>query len=171
MIDNDMTIDERKTIRKELLRKVFPSFTITLFIFHIIVFVAIFITGFEMLFFALSLISIIIGLLSFLIFTKSLRNDLKSNIIRLDSGVVIKKDHRVDYEPGSATMPVTLLSIFTLKIFTREMKQIDFYTACIDDEIFDLDKSDYEKTEIGEKIWIRRSYHSGLFLKLEKNKN
>jgi hypothetical protein len=171
MIDNLMTIDERKVIRKELYSKVFPSLTITLFIFLIIIFVAIFNIGFEILFITLSFLSLIIGLLAFLIFTKSLRKDLKSNVIKLDSGVVTKKEHIVDYEPGSATLPVTILSIFTLKIFTREMKQVDIYTACINNEIFDLKKDDYEKTEIEGKICIRKAYHSGLFLRLEKYNN
>jgi hypothetical protein len=171
MTVNVMTTGDRKIIRKELYCKVFPALTIALFSFLIDIFIAIFNIGFEILFFTLMFLSIIIGLIAFLIFTKSLRKDLKSKVIRLDFGVVTKKTHRVDYEPGSATMPVTILSIFTLKIFVREMKQVDIYSASINDEDFDLIKEDYEKTEIGGKICIRKAYQSGLFLGLERVNN
>jgi len=166
-----MNTEDRNAIRKEMYSKIFPSLTITLLLFLIIIFVAIFNVGFGLLFITLMVLSIIIGLIFFLIFTKTLRKDLQLNVIKLDPGVVTKKDHRVDYEAGSATMPVTILSIFTLKILTREMKQIDIYSATINDENIDLNKIDYDKIVIGETIGVRKAYHSGLFLSLDKINN
>jgi hypothetical protein len=163
-----MTNQERKKVMKELLSKVFPSLTVTLFIFLIILLIAALKINFGIYFILLSLGSIIIGFLVFRVSSKNLFQDLQINKVKLINGFVKDKKYRFDYEAGSVTVPVTIFTILTPKVFTREMKKIDIYTVWINDDEFYLEKEDYEKTEVGKEIFIRKSYYSGLFLGLEK---
>jgi hypothetical protein len=164
MIDFDY-----KKLKKEIWSKASFSVGIVLVIFLAAFLIAILGTGFGLLFFSISAVSIIIGLIIFLSITKKLRMDLISGKVKTVDRVLKDKCYRIDYEPGSATMPVTILSFLSLKIFNREMKQIDIYMAITEEEQFDITKDEFERIEIGEKIIIRRGYYSDLYLGIEKN--
>ena len=168
MKDLTMTNIEKKKVQKDLLSKVFPALTLTLFLFLIVLLIAALKINFGILFIILSLLALIIGVLIFIVISKKLRQDLKINKVKLITGLVKDKKHRIDYEAGSATVPVTIWTLLTPKVLFREMKQLDIYTAWINNEKLDLVKEDYNKVEVGEEVIIRKAYFSDIYLGLEK---
>jgi hypothetical protein len=113
------------------------------------------------------LVSVGVGLYIFYITSKKLRYDLKTGEIKKITKILINKDLKIDYEPGSATMPVTILSFLTPKIFKGEMRQVNIYKAWTDEGEFLITKEEFEKINVNDKILVRRGYHSDLFLGIE----
>ena len=112
--------------------------------------------------------SFIIGFVAFLILSSKLRKDLSAKKTILEKGTISNKTHKIDYEPGSVTLPVTILSFLTPKIFKREMKQINIYSVSINNMKIELTKEDFDNVEEGKEIHIKRAFYSNIFLGLEK---
>ncbi len=157
-----------KVIRTALLMKVFPSTTIALSLFFITFLLSIFAISYGSLFIILTFLSILAGIVVFFILTSKLRKDLSTEKTTYEKGTITNKTHKIDYEAGSVTMPVTILSFLTPKIFKREMKQINIYSVSINNMNFELTKEDFEKAEEGKEIYIKRAFYSNMFLGLEK---
>ncbi len=162
-----MSKKECKVIRNALLSKIFPSVAIALSLFFITFLLSIFAISYGSLFVILTIISILAGIVAFFILTGKLRKDLAIKKTSFEKGIITNKTHRIDYEAGSVTMPVTILSFLTPKIFKREMKQINIYTVQINNMILELTKEDFAKAEEGKEIYIKRAIYSKIFLGLE----
>lgn len=148
--------------------KVFPSTTIALSFFFITFLLSIFSISYGSLFIILTFLSILAGIVAFFILTSKLRKDLSTKKTTYKKGIITNKTHKIDYEAGSVTMPVTILSFLTPKIFKREMKQINIYSVSINNMKFELMKEDFDKAEAGKEIYIKRAFYSNMFLGLEK---
>ena len=112
--------------------------------------------------------SFMIGFVAFLILSSNLRKDLSAKKTILEKGIITNKTHKIDYEPGSVTFPVTILSFLTPIIFKKDMKEMNIYSVLIGNMKFELTKEDYDKAEEGKEIYIKRALYSNLFLGLEK---
>jgi len=163
MIKNDF-----KVIRTALLMKVFPSTTIALSLFFITFLLSIFAISYGSLFIILTFLSILAGIVAFFILTSKLRKDLSTEKTTYEKGIITNKTHKIDYEAGSVTMPVTILSFLTPKIFKREMKQINIYSVSINNMKIELTQEDFDNVEEGKEIHIKRAFYSYIFLGLEK---
>lgn len=163
-----MNEKDHRIVRSALLMKIFPSLTLALFLFLITFLLSIFIISYGLLFVILSSLSVLSGIVTFLITTAGLRKDLSARMVTYQKGSVSSKTHKRDYEAGSATMPVTIFSILTPKIFKREMKEMNIYSVVIDNVKYELTKEDYDKAEEGKEIFIKRALYSNIFLGLEK---
>ena len=168
MPEEVMSKRDCKVLRAALLRKIFPSATIALSLFLITFLLSIFAISYGYLFIILTSISVLMGIFVFFILTSNLRKDLSAKKPTFEKGIVTNKTHRIDYEPGSVTLPVTILSFLTPQIFKREMKEINIYTAFINNIQIELTKEDYDKAEEGKEIYIKRALYSNIFLGLEK---
>jgi hypothetical protein len=164
-----MTDRDKKTIKGEIISRIFSAITYVLMTFLIAFLIAVFQDKFGLLFLGLSALSVITGVLLFIYTSRKLRSDLKDGKVTLIRKVLKDKNYRIDYEPGSATMPVTILSFLTPSIFSRKMKQVDIYTAWTEEEKYDITKEDFDKIEIGDEIIIKRAYNSDIFLGIENN--
>jgi hypothetical protein len=127
MIEELMSKRDCKVIRMALLRTIFPSLSIALTLFLITFLLSIFVISYGSLFIILTLMSFIIGFVAFHILSSKLRKDLSAKKAILEKGIITSKTHKIDYEPGSVTFPVTILSFLTPKIFKREMKEMNIY--------------------------------------------
>ena len=86
----------------------------------------------------------------------------------LEQEIVQQKVYKKDYEAGSAAIPVNLFSfLFIKKIAKMEMKELHICYLVVKDEIMHVDKSLFDKIEIGDTIIIRRAHNSKLFLGVE----
>ena len=167
MLEELMSKRDCKVIRMALLRTIFPSLSIALTLFLITFLLSIFVISYGSLFIILTLMSFIIGFVAFLILSSKLRKDLSAKKAILEKGIITSKTHKIDYEPGSVTSPVTILSFLTPKIFKREMKEMNIYSVLIGNMKFELTKEDYDKVEEGKDIYIKRALYSNLFLGLK----
>lgn len=164
-INQKLTEKEIKFINRVFWRQTFPSLTVTLFLFLILFVYSSLNNLFGLVFIFLTMISVAIGIFVFFIITRKYRLDLKSGQVILEQEIVEDKIYKLDYEPGSATFPVNLLSVlFIKKISKLEMKEIHIYYINVKGERIDLDKNDFEKVEKGQPIIIRRTPNSNLFL-------
>jgi len=168
MIEKLMSKRDCKVIRMALLRTIFPSLTIALSLFLITFLLSIIAISYGSLFVILTLMSFMMGFVAFLILSSKLRKDLSAKKTILEEGIITSKTHKIDYEPGSVTFPVTILSFLTPKIFKRDMKEMNIYSVLIGNMKFELTKEDYDKAEEGKEIYIKRALYSNLFLGLEK---
>lgn len=166
--NNKLTEKEIKFLKRTLLSQIFPSLTVTLFLFLILLVYSSINNKFGFVFISLTVISVIIGTIVFFIITRKIRLDLKTGEVIQEKEIIEDKIYKLDYEPGSATFPVNFLSIlFINKISQLEMKEVHIYYIKIKGERIDLDKNDFEKVEKGQPIIIRRTPNSNLFLSVE----
>lgn len=156
---------ELKILRKACLRQFFPSLFAALFLFLILLIYSSLNNDFGWLFYSLLIASALAGITVFLFLTRKYRADSKSGNVKLIEEMVEDKVSRLDYEPGSATVPVNLLSaLFYKKIFLREMKEVHIYYAIVGSERIDLCRADWDFLEKGQPIILRRAPKSNLFL-------
>jgi hypothetical protein len=163
MLEND-----KKTIKQEILSKISLSISLFFFLNMIFILIASLEIGFGLLFLILIVVSVALCAFVFSMTTRKLRIDLKSGKVNRIVKLLINKEFKVDYEPGSATMPVTILSFLTPKIFNREMKQVDRYKAFFDDEEFLITKEEFDEITINKEVAIRKGFYSDLYLGIEK---
>jgi len=162
---SEMTKKDLKTLRQAIWQQVFPSLAIVLFLFLVVFIYSSINNNFRWMFIFTTCISIVLGLVIFLVITRKYRMDLKYRGVKFHKEIVEEKMYKLDYEPGSATVPVNFLSLlFFRKIFLREMKEMHLYYIVVQGERIYLDKNDYEKVEKGKPIIIRRLQNSNLFL-------
>ncbi|HOY32558.1 MAG TPA: hypothetical protein PKW80_11825 [Bacteroidales bacterium] len=163
--NNKLTEKEIKFLKRTLWRQIFPSLTITLFLFLIIFVYSSLNNNFGLVFISLTFSSVIIGTIVFLIITRKYKLDLKTGQVKQENEIVEDKIYKLDYEPGSRTFPVNLLSIlFIKKISQTEMIEMHIFYIMVKGERIDLDKDDFQKAEKGQPIIIRRTPISNTFL-------
>jgi hypothetical protein len=163
-----MTNADMKILTKDYLSKIFPSSGIFLFVFLIIFIYSSFNQNFGLQFFILTTFALILGIVIFYLITQKHRLDLKDKHVKLQNEIVEDRIYKLDYEPGSATVPVNLLSLFFFKkIFMREMKEMPIYYIVIKGERIYLDKTNFDRTEIGKPIKIRLTENTNIFLGLK----
>jgi len=115
----------------------------------------------------ISLAFLIGGIVSYLI-TKKHRQDLKMKSVITERAIVKEKSYKLDYEVGSASQPVNLLSFFSIKsIAQREMKELQVYSISINEERFFIEEELYNKIKEGDTVLIRRAANTKLFLGIE----
>ena len=161
------TMNERdlKTLRIDYLRNIFPSASLTLVLILIIVLYHGINKNSGQLSLLLVLFAFIVGSVVFIFLTRNHRLDMNLRKVSIERAIVEDKEYKLDYEAGSATLPVNLLSfIFIKKISQREMKELHIHSVVVNGEKFYLDKISFDKTEIGGDIIIRRAENTKLFL-------
>jgi hypothetical protein len=160
-----MSEEDARMIKSDYMQKIFPSLAVSFFLFLIIFIHSSFSHQFGFVFLTLTILCILIGLFCFALLTKNHRYDLKLKGISLQEEMVEDKVYKIDYEPGSASVPVNMLSIIFLKtILNREMKKVDIYYIIIGGEKVYLTQSDFEKVEIGKQVIVKRTLRTKLFL-------
>jgi hypothetical protein len=164
--ENEYELNEsdRKVVMKNLLNQVFPSLAITLLIFLVNLIYSGLNHSFGLLFVFLTGIAIFSGVIAFLLLSKKYRSDLKINTVKFEEVKVDKINYRVDYEPGSASMPVNIFSFLFPKIYNRAMKEIHIYEIMINGELFYIEKEEYNMIREGATVSIKRAFHSNLYL-------
>ena len=160
-----MTETDLKKLRLDYLRNIFPSAMVSL----VLILIILIYSGLNKnsaLFILLSIsLAFLVGFVVFILITRKHRLDLKLRKVSIERAVVEDKSFKLDYEAGSASLPVNLLSfIFIKKIAQREMKELHIYSVIVAGEKFFLDKINFDKTEIGGNILIRRTENTHLFL-------
>ena len=161
------TMNERdlKTLRIDYLRNIFPSASLTLVLILIIVLYHGINKNSGQLSLLLVLFAFIVGSVVFIFLTRNHRLDMNLRKVSIERAIVEDKEYKLDYEAGSATLPVNLLSfIFIKKISQREMKELHIHSVVVNGEKFYLDKINFDKTVIGGDILIRRAENTKLFL-------
>ena len=164
------TMNERdlKTLRIDYLRNIFPSASLTLVLILIIVLYHGINKNSGQLSLLLVLFAFIVGSVVFIFLTRNHRLDMNLRKVSIERAIVEDKEYKLDYEAGSATLPVNLLSfIFIKKISQREMKELHIHSVVVNGEKFYLDKISFDKTEIGGDILIRSAENTKLFLGIE----
>ena len=163
-----LTDKEIKVINRMIWRQTFPSLTCVLFLFLIIFVYSSLNNTFGLPFILLTILSAIIGVVVFLIITRKYILDLREGQVKQIEEVVEDKVYKLDYEPGSRSLPITILSIFHLKkIAQMEMNEMHIYYIIVNGERIDLEKTDFERVNKGMPIIIRRTFNSGIFLGLQ----
>lgn len=161
----NMTLEDLKKVRLDFFSKIFPSSVVTLFLFLIVFIYSSLNNNFGLTFILVVILSLLFGALTFIFLTKSHRIDLSRKEVFLESKIIEDCVYKVDYEPGSATVPVNLLSLLFFKqIFMRKMKELHIYYIVVDSERIYLEKEEFEKTEKGKQVFIRKAKHSGILL-------
>ncbi len=136
-------------------RQTFPSLTCVLFLFLIIFVYSSLNNTFGLPFILLTILSAIIGVVVFLIITRKYILDLREGQVKQIEEVVEDKVYKLDYEPGSRSLPITILSIFHLKkIAQMEMNEMHIYYILVNGERIDLEKSDFERVDKGMSMYI-----------------
>lgn len=163
--NNKLTEKEIKFLKRTLWRQIFPSLTVTLFLFLILFVYSSITNNFGLVFISSTLIFVLIGTIMFYIITRKFRLDLKTGLIKQEKAIVEDKIYKLDYEPGSRTFPINIFSIiFIKKISQIEMKEMHIYSIIVKGERIDIDKKNFERIEKGKPIIIRRTPNSNLFL-------
>jgi hypothetical protein len=161
----NMTVEDLKKLRLDFFRNIFPSSVVTLFLFLIVFIQASLKNSFGLTFTFLTILTILIGTIAFHYLTRKHRIDFKEKKVLLEPKIIEDCVYKVDYEPGSATVPVNLLSLLFFKqIFMRKMKEIHIYYIVVDGERIFLEKEEFEKTEKGKQIFIRKAEQTELYL-------
>ena len=167
----ELTKEETKIIKKELLRKIFPSITITLALFLIVFLVFTFRNSYGNQFVYLSISTILGGILSFLIFTLNLRKDIAGKTVYLEETIIEEHIHAEVYEPGSGALtPAALLAplFFSEDQIRTRNKKFDMYYVKIDGEKYYTKKEIFEKVRKGSSIYIKRAPSSKLYLGIQE---
>lgn len=163
-----MTETDLKKVRYDYRMNIFPSAMVTL----VLILITLIYSGLNknsgLSSILLIFITLIVGIVVFILITRKHRLDMKLRKISVERVVVAGKEYKLDYEAGSASLPVNVLSfIFINKIARREMKELHIYCIVVGGEKFYLDKINFDKTEIGGNILIRRTVNTRLFLGFE----
>lgn len=163
-----MTEEDLKILRRDYLRNIFPSATVSLFLIFIALIYSSLDNKFGIFFIFLPSLSIVIGFIGFLFITRLHRLDLKLKVVSIENAIIENKEFKVDYEAGSASTPVNLLSfIFMKDISQRKMKEMHFYTINVKGEKLKVNKAVFDKIKIGDKIRIPRIENTKIFLGVE----
>ena len=162
---------ERIKLRKAIHWKIFPALTVTLFLMLILLVYSSLQNSFSALFLVLTIVALLAGTVVFLLLTTKYRQDLRNGIVEVESQKVTKKGYELSYEPGSATVPVNILSIFFFrKLLKQEMKPIHSYYIFLGDRRLDLEKSEYLRIEEGQVLFLRWAPKSKMLLGLSEMK-
>ena len=161
----NMTANDLKKVRLDFFSKIFHSSVVTLFLFLIVFIQSSLKNSFGLSFTILTILILLIGTITFHFLTRKHRIDFKEKKVLLEPKIVEDCVYKVDYEPGSATVPVNLLSLLFFKqIFMRKMKEMHIYYIVVDGERIFLEKEEFEKTEKGKQIFLRKARKSELYL-------
>lgn len=160
-----MTIQDLKKVRRDFIHKIFPSLVVTLVIFLMVFLYACFARDFGWIFLLLTSLSVVSGMIAFILFTAKHRKDLREKKVLLEEKMVDGRVEKVHHEPGSATVPVNLFSIFFIRqILMRTMKEEHVYYIVAGGEKVVLEKSEFDLTAEGQPTIIRKALYTGIFL-------
>ncbi len=163
-----MTDSELKIIQKEKWRQIFPASMIFLFLFLILFIYSSLKNEYGTMFLVLLSFSLVISIISFLMLVRKYNEDLKIQKVDLIEKIVEDKVYKVDYEPGSASIPVNLLSLFFIKsLLKRKMKEVHLYYLVIEGEKLYIDQNQFEKAEVSKPIIIRQTSIAKVFTGLQ----
>lgn len=163
-----MSEKELKTLRHAYLWKLFPALTLFLFLALVILIYTGLNRSSGLVTLLLTVSAFLAGSLVFFFTTRDHRLDLQLRRVSVEKAVVEAKKHKLGYEPGSATVPVNLLSmLFIKKIASRKMKELHIYSIIAAGETYYTDKISFKKAETGSAILIRRAENTKLFLGIE----
>ena len=152
---------EKKLLIKQKWSKLFPAATVFLALALVIFVLAIFKIGFGFEFAVLSFFALFTGIIIFILLTRKINEDLKNGRVNLIEKLVEDKVYKIDYEPGSASMPGNLFS-------NSEMRELHIYYVVLDGEKIYINKDDFEKAEINKPIFVRQTQIAKVFLGLQK---
>jgi len=163
-----MSEKELKMVRHAYIWKLFPTVTLFLFLALVILIYTGLSRSSGLTTFLLTVSAFISGSFVFIFTTRNHRLDLQLRRVSVEKALVEDKKHKLDYEVGSATVPVNLLSFqFINKIASREMKELNIYSITAGGEEYFPDKISFNKIETGSIILIRRAENTKLFLGIE----
>jgi hypothetical protein len=166
--EGTITDRELKILKREKWRKIFPSATVSLFLFLIVFIYSSIEDKFGLVFISLSILSILIGTIIFQFAVRNYNKDLKNKKVNLIQESVEDKVYKLDYEPGSATVPINLFSLLFFKqIFQREMKEVHIYYIVLQGEKIFIEENDFNKVFKDKPIVIRQTVNSNIFLGIE----
>jgi hypothetical protein len=162
--NSEMNESDRKVVMKKLLNQVLPSLAITLLILLVNLVYSGYKHSFDLLFIILTVFAISSGVVAFLLLSKKYRYDLMTNKVKFEEVKVDTINYRVDYEAGSASMPVSIFSFLFPKIFNSSMKEIHIYEIILKGELFYIKEEEYKMIREGATVSIKRAFHSNLYL-------
>ena len=162
--NSEMNESDRKVVMKKLLNQVFPSLAITLLILLVNLVYSGYKHSFDLLFIILTVFAISSGVVAFLLLSKKYRYDLMTNKVKFEEVKVDTINYRVDYEAGSASMPVSIFSFLFPKIFNSAMRKIHIYEIILKGELFYIKEEEYKMIREGATVSIKRAFHSNLYL-------
>jgi Na+/melibiose symporter-like transporter len=166
--NSSMQKNEIKSLKHTIWRQLFLSLSVSLFLFLILFIYSSFKNDFGLFFISITLICVIIGATLFFIITRKYRLDLSNGRVIQEEEIVEDKIYKLDYEPGSRTFPINILSVlFVKKISQIEMREMHNYYIIVKGERIDIDENYFNTVEKGNPIIIRRAPNSGLFLGVE----
>lgn len=156
---------EIRKLKRDYYSRLFPTGALLLFLILMVFIYSSLSNSFGFYFYLFITLSIIISYFLFHQITKNHRLDLKCKEVVLDNKNIDNLVYKVDYEPGSTTVPVNLISLLFLKSsFSQTMKEIHIYYIEIDGEKIYIDKEIFEKLKSEKMALIRKAKHTGLIL-------
>ena len=145
---------ETKLVKKEIRRKLFPAAALALLLFLIAFIYGSLNKNFGGLFLLLAIISVAAGIITFYFLSRKLFHDLKQGNALCTPGTVEEKKYLLSYEAGSAS----------LSIAQGEMKELHWYSLIVNGEEIPVSKEEFEQTEKGQQVSIRKAPKTGLLL-------
>lgn len=145
---------EIKLLKKEIRQKFFPAAAVALLLFLIAFIYGSLNKNFSSLFLLLAIIAVAAGIITFYFLSRKLCHDLKQGNALCTPGVVEEKKYLLSYEAGSAS----------LSIAQGEMKELHWYSLIVNGEEIPVTKEEFEQTEKGQQVSIRKAPKTGLLL-------
>ena len=116
----------------------------------------------------ITIISFVVCFTIVYVLTKKHRLDLKYKNAISEIVIVKDKKYKMDYEPGSASINPSIISILFFKNTVRvEMKEMPLYLITVNDEKYFVEKDLFNKMEKGDNVIFRTSEYTKLFLGFE----
>jgi hypothetical protein len=114
---NNMTTENIKKLRFNIFSKILHSSFITLILFSIVLIQAGLTNSFGLTFAFLTILTVLIGIITFILLTRNHRIDFKEKKVLFETKIIEDCFCNVVYETGSATLPDNLLSILFFKTY------------------------------------------------------
>jgi hypothetical protein len=166
----EFSTEDREKVKREVLRMIFPALTIFLFIFLTDFVYASLESSFSVVFYSILAMAILVSVISFYFMTRKLILDIRNGKATIKSSVIQEKNHKKDYEPGSA-YPGGPFSYYINKIFPwfrYENKEREIYYMVVNDERIYLTEDEFKMIENKETVNIRLSKEAELYLGLDE---
>ena len=164
-----MITSDKEKIKLQIRNTVYLSTGITIGLFVIALLIAINTTNFEMTFFSLTSISILLGISYFFIKAKSLKKDLKTGKIKTKSQIVTNKYFKSYHVPSNASQIDSFLISLSKNLLLTKVNTDNKYYAKTESYNLEISKIEFDQISIGQTINIRCGYYSDLFLGMGKN--
>ncbi|MGA3014947.1 MAG: hypothetical protein ABSD71_13045 [Bacteroidales bacterium] len=116
----------------------------------------------------IDLLILIFGYLICFFMNKGFTNDLKSNKKKDKIERIVRKEEIIDYEAGSGTLDIPILSNLFPKLFRRAMRPIKILYLVIDNNRYPVDESFYNSVNEDELVIMYYSEYSETLLGFKK---